>query len=377
MRLDEEVYFGFVTWAILALELGLLLFNRQKTEHHVFANMSANKAYYEKIGVRLIWIGYIFFLIDLLPISVGFAFIILTFSFLRFIGLFYLLVSSSKQTLKYALIVFVPFILIILKEAIFIELLVVGFSALTLLFLKKKISPILTVIVLSVALFGAIILQAVKHQYRDMVWKGEKVSLIGMMFDQQSRMNSEEFKRVGAIFNIRINQGWIVGDVINHSSNEELPFDGKYAKDEAIGILLPRFLYPDKPIVGSHDKFDYFVGWHLADGTAMNLGLIGDAYGNFGPKKGIIFIFIFGCIIGFGHRRFQKGLLKYPDLLCWTPLFYNYLIRAGNEFYIITNWYVKTGLITLLFFYFVRKHLADSSLKIQSASPSTSAIPQA
>ncbi len=374
MHVTETAYFEFVTFAILALETGLIIFNKQLSEHDVFTRMKADVHIYEKLGIKLIVIGYIFYLINLFNISLGFAFIIKTFTYLRFIGLFYLICSSSKKTLKYTLLIFIPFLLETLKVAIFIEFFIISIWTVSILFLKRKISPIFTASLVILGLFFAIILQSVKHQYRELKWGGKEVSLTKLMLNQQSKMDADQYKVVGAIFNVRVNQGWIVSDVIEHTSRSRFIHDGKYLRDETIGILLPRLLYPSKPIVGSHEKFDKFVGWHLDKGTAMNLGLMGDAYGNLGSKKGIVFIFGFGLLIGFGHRKYQNALVTFPDLLCWAPLFYNYLIRAGNEYYIITNWYVKTGFVTLLFFYFVRKRMIQSNQSPKHEIPSPTQI---
>ena len=374
MHVTENAYFEFVTFSILALETGLIIFNKQRSEHDVFIQMKSQAPMYERIGIKLIIVGYVFYLVNLFNISLGFAFIIKTFTYLRFIGLFYLICCSSKKTLQYALLVFIPFLLVTLRDAIFIEFFIITISTISIIFLKRKISPVFTATLVVVGLFFAIILQSVKHQYRELKWSGQEVSLTKLMLNQQSKMDADQFKIVGAIFNVRINQGWIISDVIQHTGSKGFHYDGKYLRDETVGILLPRVLYPDKPIVGSHEKFDKFVGWHLDKGTAMNLGLVGDAYGNLGPKKGILFIFAFGLIIGFGHRKYQNALVKFPDLLCWAPLFYNYLIRAGNEYYIITNWYVKTGIVTLLFFYVIRKRLIDQQSQQSAKAQPIAAI---
>jgi hypothetical protein len=137
-------------------------------------------------------------------------------------------------------------------------------------------------------------------------------------------------------------------------------------KQELIGIFLPRFIYKNKAVVGSHDKFNEFTGWELSEGTAMNLGILGDLYLNFGKKYGIIMGFVFGLLLGFLHHRYLIMLHVHPDLIFWSILFYFMLMRAGNEFYIIMNWYVKTMIIVAIFFYYVKPYLLNG--KWSSAS---------
>jgi hypothetical protein len=200
------------------------------------------------------------------------------------------------------------------------------------------------------------VLQAVKHTYREIVWDDkntEEVSLGGLMFDQMSEMDRELFKLMGSGLNVRINQGWIISHGMNNLGNKS-EFNSTYLKKEVLGIILPRFIYPDKVKAGSHEKFKLFTGWKLADGVAMNLGIIGDAFLNFGKRGGVLFCLFLGIFLGYLHKIYSNNLLKYPDLLIWSVLFYFMLMRAGNEFYMIFNWYVKTGVITLLFFYFIR-----------------------
>ena len=130
-----------------------------------------------------------------------------------------------------------------------------------------------------------------------------------------------------------------------------------------IGIFLPRFLYKDKVVVGSYHKFKEFTGWELAEGTAMNLGIIGDLYLNFGKKYGIIMGLVFGLLLGFTSQKYiYSKLFTYPDLIFWSVLFYFMIMRAGNEFYIIMNWYFKTIVIVAIFLFICE------TLRIKKAS---------
>ena len=96
----------------------------------------------------------------------------------------------------------------------------------------------------------------------------------------------------------------------------------------------------------------------------MNVSIVGDGYGNFGPQGGILFCFVYGLSLGYFFRIFYKLAKSYPTLPFWGILIFFYSMRAGNEFYIIGNWIVKT--CVLVFFYFF---LLESNNKIDKYLP--------
>ena len=353
MLVDEHTYFSFVTYAILALYLGFHLVPKKENEAQAKLSFEKNNRIFEYIGERLIWIGYAFFLLSFFMPN----FIVTTFAFIRFIGTIYLWFSKSEKRRFYMVLVWVPFVLLTIKGAVFINLIIWGALLYCLFMLTKKPNKLILTSLIIVSFFFIVILQTVKHQYREVAWdkkSTEEVSLIDLMIKQSKNIDAETFKLMGAGLNLRVSQGWIISHGLHNLKPNQHQFETSYLQKELLGILLPRFLYPDKVAVGSHEKFDLFTGWHLADGVAMNLGIIGDAYFNFGLYKGIIACLILGLIFGLMHRYYLHKLIVYTDLLAWSLLFYFMIMRAGNEFYSIMNWYVKTGIITFLFFVYVR-----------------------
>lgn len=356
MLVDEHTYFSFVTYAIIALYLGFNIIPKKENEAQAKVSFEKNKPAFEYIGIRLIWIGYAFFFLSFFLSN----FIVGTFAFLRFIGSIYLWFSKSEKRNFYMGLVWVPFVLLTIKGAIFINLIIWGALLYCVFILTKKPNKLILYSLIIISFFFIILLQTVKHQYREIVWdekSTEDVSMADLMVNQAKNTDTKTLKIMGAGLNIRVSQGWIISHGLNNLDPKKYQFEASYLKKELLGLLLPRFLYPDKVIVGSHEKFDLFTGWHLADNVAMNIGIIGDAYFNFGLKKGILACFILGLIFGLMHTYYLSKLSIYPDLLAWSLLFYFMIMRAGNEFYIIMNWYVKTGLITVLFFVYARPFL--------------------
>lgn len=358
MTVDESNYFGFMTYAILALYLGFKLFTINIDESEKWARLAveSDAEKYELLGKYLIMIGYLFYGLTFFSNN----FIITSLSYLRFIGSLYVLYSRSSKTMFYMLIVWVPFLFITIKSVIFINLIIWLVLLYCFLKLNRKVNKILLLSLMIVGFLAISVLQSVKHVYRESAWdpnSRNKLSLTTLMVDQIKNLDAERIKNIGAIMNVRINQGWVISHGMKNLGDDVRNLSQNYLKQELIGIFLPRFLYKDKVVVGSHDKFREFTGWKLAEGTAMNIGILGDLYFNFGKKYGIVMGLVFGLLLGLLHRIYQVKLFAYPDLIFWSVLFYFMIMRAGNEFYIIMNWYFKTIIIVAIFFSFVRPYV--------------------
>jgi len=361
MTVDESYYFEFMTYAILALYIGFKVFtsNSQKSEQWVRLAIESDGEKYELLGKYLIIIGYVFYVFTFLSSS----FILVSLSYLRFIGSLYILYSRSSKTLFYMAIVWVPFLVMTIKSVIFINLIIWLILLYCFLKLNRKVNKILLSSLMIVGFLAISVLQSVKHVYRQSAWdpnSREKLSLTSLMIDQVKNLDEERIKSIGAIMNVRINQGWIISHGMSNLGDDVRNLSQDYLKQELIGIFLPRFIYKNKVVVGSREKFYEFTGWKLGEGTAMNLGIIGDLYLNFGKRKGIVAGFIFGLILGWFHSIYLRKLILYPDLLFWSVLFYFMIMRAGNEFYIIMNWYFKTILIVTIFFSYVRPRFLEN-----------------
>ena len=123
-----------------------------------------------------------------------------------------------------------------------------------------------------------------------------------------------------------------------------------------MGIFLPRFLFPDKAVVGDHEKFEKFAGWKLDRRVAMSVSILGDGYGNFGFAGGIVFCFLNGLLLNFLLSYCISLAKRYEaSLVLWIPVIFTFSIRCGDEFYIITNHIVKSSIIVLVIFMILKK----------------------
>jgi hypothetical protein len=128
-----------------------------------------------------------------------------------------------------------------------------------------------------------------------------------------------------------------------------------YFSKELLGVILPRFIYSEKATVGDNKKFRYLTGIPLATSVTMNVGILGDGYGNFGYIGGILFCFGFGLFLNLVMGYCFLLSLRIKTVLFWMPLILFYVMRAGNEFYIITNWTVKVALVVISYYYISKR----------------------
>lgn len=361
MKVDEFVYFSYALPATIAIHLGLNIFYPQNThEIELFRYLKLKRTKNTALGIGLIIAGYSFYILSGIIPNV-LSFVVVSLGFMRFIGFFYIWISDSRWSGLAFIIVFIPFILSTIRATIFIDLIVFAIL-ITSIYVMKYNVPKWKIIIISIfSLFSIFLLQSVKYSYRSVVWatdfQGNSTSVLGnMMLEQLLNISDLDFKTIGANVNVRVNQGWILTGILDHIPAQQPIVEGKYVKREVLGLFLPRFLYPKKPVVGDRNKFEELVGWKLGRGTAMNVGVLGDGYGNFGRIGGIFFCLSFGAFMGYIFRLFYSLAKKYPTLPIWGTLIFFYSMRAGNEFYIIGNWIIKTGSLVFVYYFLIERN---------------------
>lgn len=363
MKIDEISYFSYALPCTIALHLGINLFYPKNTnEARLFQLLPIQLKTNNVLSWGLISVGYVFYMLSIsinLPSSI--SFIVTVLAFMRFIGFFYLWFSGSQYTKLAFIIIFIPFVISVIKSTIFIDLIVFTVFITSVYVMKYQTPKWKLILIALIGFWGLFILQSVKYSYRIIVWNenftgSSSQILADMMLNQINNLGSIDFKTVGAGVNVRLNQGWILTSIMTNIPNKNPIAEGKYIQKELLGLLLPRFLYPEKPVVGDREKFKYMTGWSLGTGVAMNVGIMGDGYGNYGKTGGIVFCFIFGLALGYIFHLFYKISNKYPTLPIWGILIFFYSMRAGNEFYIIANWIIKTGVIVFLYYTFIENN---------------------
>lgn len=193
-------------------------------------------------------------------------------------------------------------------------------------FLKK------TMLLLGAIMF-IIVLQNTKIAYRKYTWKmgheGSQIALFSSLF-VESLQNVDLFGNK-AFFTTyaRTNQGFNVALVMRRIP-ESQPHDGGVNLLTALASsVVPRFLWPDKPEAGGKFNMKYYANVNLR-GWSTNIGPLGEAYGSFGVKGGIVFMFFLGGFIRWAYKKVLVVSDKIPLLICWIPVLFYQITYSGE-----------------------------------------------
>jgi hypothetical protein len=361
MSVPDLVYYGYALPCTILLHFGLVLFYPQNNlESRLFEILSSQPGRIEKKGLLLIGIGYLgYFLVKLNP-SVSVDFIIQLLSFSRLIGFLYLWLAGSKYTPFAFLFVIVPFTIEAINDTILINVIVYFTVLASIYYMKHKTARWKIYFFFIVAAFILITVQSVKSNVRNIVgserFEGSRTLLFTQkIYDQISELGAWDLKRVGGAVNVRVNQGFILGDILDNFKHRKDQIKPDYFFKEFIGVVMPRFIYRDKPVVGDKEKFRQFVGWRLGRKVSMTVGLMGDGYGNFGKFGGMLYCLGFGMILGLIFKIWNHVGHSYPTVLIWGILIFYYCMRAGDETYMIINWILKSSVFVFFYFLFFER----------------------
>lgn len=362
MSVDDNVYFKFIIPSYLLFLVGLYLpFRKNKIENPDKESLYSSKNF--KIGIVLVSTSLLTLVIrSFINIPYYFAFIFILLGDLIFVGSFYIFFSNNRYRYLFLFIFYSTLAGQTIAGAIFINLFIWSFFIFSLFAYKYNFSIKIKLLIISLAFFLAFLVQSFKKEYRNEILSIDSSEdteieiFTSMAYEKVTGSNSFfSFENIDKFIS-RLNQGWILSRILDRMPDQVQFANGSYLWDEIQGILLPRLFFSEKAVVGSHDKFEYFTGIRLLKRTAMNVGIFGDGYGNFGYAGNLIFSFLFACLINFALFSANKLGRKYPTFIFWMPFIFFYVMRAGNEFYIIVNWAVKSSLLVWLIFYLFKNY---------------------
>lgn len=364
MIIEEGKYMSFVIPATLALVIGLL-FPLRKPVKLQELNYIENPEYYFKRGRIIFIIGFISLIIGrFMPIALAYFFLLLSYS--SILGAFYLLKANVRFKYVILVVAFAPIFVGAAESSVFHEMFIWGgFLLIMYTFINKSgILPKTAMFVFMVA--SIFIVNSVKKDYREAVWaeqsqtqpqfagqekargKGNAGQLIGMVNERvnKSGIKSDYYQE----FVDRLNQGWIIARIMYVVPQYEDFAEGETIIDGIYAALLPRFLSPNKARSGGAKNFERFTGLALA-GASMNLGIIGEAYANYGEVNGVVFMFIYGLFFNVVYWIILKKAQYKSEYLLWLPFLFFYVIKAEEDFTSIFNQFVKSVIVMALLFY--------------------------
>jgi hypothetical protein len=335
MQVPEDTYFGFTLPAICAFSIAMcfpVTKNKQVLdEGNSFKKLLENVMKELRVrvsrGITIVVVGIIsLFIIPFVPSEVKFFITLLFFS--SFAGILYLYYSPPFPAKKILLSLFSMFIIALaIQSGVFTVIVYMGITLFSFFFLGKKYALWKKIAVFVVGVFLLFITQNVKTSFRDVTWKGKEVdSKTGLFFDLivDKLNNFDKMVDLNGFFPVymRTNQGYNISVVMRRIPAQQDFDGGNRLMTTAMSALVPRLLWPDKPKAGGVESMKYFTGYNI-EGWSTNVSPLGEAYGSFGPKNGIFYMFCLGLFIRWVYKKVFLNTKKHPLLVLWIPvLFY-------------------------------------------------------
>jgi len=367
MYVPEDEYMALAVPGVIFLSLGLYSFRSKKRIALVRHYAAITNQLVQRTGFLpyyLIGIGFVFsFLVDRFPPSLAFPAYIL--SNIKYIGLIYLIFSDRLQH-KTAVLMAAFFFTFLssLRGAMFHDLLL--WSAFIGMYAAYILRPTMAkkVLMVVLGLLFIFILQSAKEDYRaKLKLEGQGGNVAKFLTTVEERFEAQQDLRSSNIEKTinRINQGWIISRIMQGTPTY-FPHAGGETVIVAIkASILPRLLFPDKPIAGGKANFEKYTGYNLQQSTSMGISLLGEAYINYGVSGAWVFMFAFGFISSFVIHRFFLLAKKYPTIWLWFPLILLHFVKAETELLVQLNFLVK-GIIMVYVFIWANKHFLKLKL---------------
>jgi hypothetical protein len=286
-------------------------------------------------------------------------------------GLFAIGIYNKSFKNKYLIFGFLIQIVLISRSGMFGSFMVfIAYFALMMLLIYtsngKKISwsLMLFMVIMGVVFLAA--LQRTKNNYRAVVWREDgQASLTALSnASNQSSENAGIFDKAYYYPILeRLNQGWIVSATMEKIPKEQ-PFEnGSTLMTALINSFVPRLLNPNKETAGGWVKMAKFTNIKKNNQTSMNIGLLGEAYVNFGKLGAPLWILFYGIIIGLFEKKLLYYSLKKPLVLLLFPVFLEPILGSGTDFLIVFNGIVKNSMIVAFVLYFINQRLQAKTKK--------------
>ncbi len=333
MKVPQDVYYTYMIPAISLFILGLHVTARKFRGEII--DRKAISAFVDRAGDMPYYFVAIGFLSSVIGayFSSTFGFVFYLLGSFKFIGTFMLLLGSRQLKPMMMILVFGSVISSSLIGAMFHDLLTWLIMLGAILALKYRPSVILKAGVAFGFILLAVVIQQLKGDYRKEAWGGGQAGLstFEKLYDKKQEENSVFSNESLAKSNVRINQGFIVTNIMN-TVPARIPYEnGKELLQILEAAFLPRFLAPNKLNAGDRMIFMKYTGMYIQAGTSMALSSPGDGYINFGALGGSLFMFFFGLLFSETLNGFHKYSKYYPIILLFTPMVFYYPIRPDCE----------------------------------------------
>lgn len=345
MSIPSDEYFSFALPATLFMAIGIHwpMSNKKILESPTdyFQEIKEFLKNKSVVGGLLIAIGLMTTLVTpYAPKGLGFVFYLL--EHLSFVGILYLYFSKIPGRKWWLWIGGLALLIQAVSSAMFGELIYIGFLSLALLVSNRHWSSMRKWTVIGMGLIAVLLIQSVKHEYRSVAWSEGASSTFFFSAIGQKIVNPSEIIEPKSMFAtaVRMNQGWLVAKTMYNVPRYHPYGNGTTIYESILAAFVPRLLWPNKPEAGGKANLKRFWGMEIS-GYSMNIGVIGEAYANFGRKGGIAFMFLYGLVLNMFLGLILKMVKMYPTILLWFPILFLYPVGTETDLLSTINPLVK------------------------------------
>lgn len=379
MKVPEAVYFSYAIPAVMSFILGLHLF-AGKLNGEIIDEYKI-KLFVERHNELPYWfigIGFVSSIVaGFFGSELGFVFYLL--AGFKFMGLFLLIIGTRELKVLPMVAVIGSIVVSSLGDGMFHDLLTWLIFIGSVFAIRYKFGFNTKLMACSGFIFLALTIQLLKSSYRNATGSGQEergVGTFSKIYEEQNKDKSMfSFERLAPNV-VRINQGFIVTNVMNnvpaivpYSNGEEM-----YQVFEA--AILPRIIAPNKLRAGDRTIFMTYSGLRIRAGTSMGLSSLGDAYLNFGILGGSAFMFLLGLLYSGVLQVFYKKSKTYPVLILFTALVFYYPIRPDCELQTILGHLFKACFLLYVMIMLFKSTFRVETQPVQFAEPEEEAQPR-
>ena len=183
---------------------------------------------------------------------------------------------------------------------------------------------------------------AQRDYLRQSVWGGDPMrARIERLYDTARSVEPFDITNQSHIQPIdeRLNQNQLVGACVEYLDGLSHPFAGGETLWYGVIALVPRIVWPDKPVVaGSMGLVTRYTGVTFGAFTSVGIGQVMEFYMNFGTAGVIVGFFVFGLIVA-AFDRAAAIHLRSGDYVGFTAWFLPgmALLQAGGSIVEITS----------------------------------------
>jgi hypothetical protein len=366
MSVDQDRYFSYMLPAVFMMIFGMKIplyrgLNNNAQINTIINSLKLNLKSKSTLGIVFMCVGLSSgFLQAYVPGEFGY--VMYLFNKLFYIGILYIFYSDNKNKKTFILSGLILLLIQTIATGIFGELVYTLMLGFILIILGNKISFIRKLFLFLFGLIIIFLLQSIKAEYRKATWVSESASVnksasfFSLLIDKiQNSTNILDKEEVFPLV-VRINQGMIIGKVLNYVPQFVSFFNGETIFNSLAASFVPRFLWPDKPIAGGKLNMFQFTGL-VIEGYSMNVSPFGEAYANFNVVGGVMYMFIYGLFFNIIYTFLIYKSRKIYSLILWFPALFINSIQIETDTLMTVNSLIKTLLFVALIYWVFKRFL--------------------